>query len=116
MAKHRDCPWLILDLVAVLQNSQTLVSCRVENPENGSLEITLDGPHGDEVITGELLPNCPNPYFVQFGAAPFPPGTPVYAQLFDSSGNLKYQTQTYVAPSLVKLKTEAPKPAKTKGK
>jgi hypothetical protein len=116
MAKRRDCPWLILDLVAVLQDSQTFVSCRVENPENGSLQITLDGPQEVEVITGELTPNCPNPCLVQFAAAPFPAGTPVYAQLFDSAGNLQYQTQTYVAPSLVKLKGEAPKPTKTKGK
>ena len=48
-----ESPWLILDFSAVLRGSDTIVMCRVKNPEPATLEIKLVGSHGPGAI-GEL--------------------------------------------------------------
>jgi hypothetical protein len=96
-SEPREGPWVILDLAAVLRGMHTIVTCRVENPEAGTLEITLDGAHNSEVIEASLAPSGPTPSAKEFAMGRFPVGTLVSSTLFDADHNARYQAQTSVA-------------------
>jgi hypothetical protein len=96
-SEQEDRPWHILDLAALSRDLDTIVTCRVRNPEDGSLEITLAGTHNSEVIEETFGPNWPTPTQKEFATGRFPVGTSVSATLFDASGNARYQAQILVA-------------------
>jgi hypothetical protein len=88
-----------LDLTAVLRGMHTIVTCRVENPAAGTLEITLEGAHNSEVIEATLGANWPSARAREFAMGRFPVGTAVTATLFDADHNTRDRAQTSVAPS-----------------
>jgi hypothetical protein len=102
------CSWLILELAAVLRDMHTIVTCRVQNPEEATLEITLAGPLNSAVIEATFGPNCPDASEKAFETGRFPVGTPVSATLFDSADNARYRAQGLVEPEPTEHIAESP--------
>jgi Zn-finger nucleic acid-binding protein len=93
-------PWLILDFSAVLRGSDTIVMCRVKNPEPATLEIKLVGSRGPGAIEVSFAPNHPTASKKEFATGRFPVGTPVSATLFDAARNARHRANALVAAEL----------------
>ena len=62
MAKKTDCPWLILDFLAMRRGLTVYISCKVLNPAAGSIVVDCSDETNDHSTTVLLpLPNCPTP-------------------------------------------------------
>jgi hypothetical protein len=117
MAKKTDCPWLILDFVAIRRGSTVYIFCKVLNPASGSIEVDCSDEMTDQSQTVALpLTNCPKPAPEMFTFMGVTTCAVVSAELYDANGNLQYQICPFPVAEARSKEVEHKQPVATKAK